>query len=119
MSREKERGATSHAPIPKPVGPYSACEHSATVTERMPEGHAHYASKRCADCGAFICWLPKLETIERRRLNAFKLVKLVMCDRLTSWERHFVRDASQRKRVSPKQQEIIDRLCATYLEEAA
>jgi hypothetical protein len=98
---------------------YDACSHSATVTERMPEGHNHYAAERCADCGAFLRWLPKPETVERRRLNAFRLENLAMCDRLTSWERHFVRDVSQRKRVSPKQQEIIDRLCAIYVKEAA
>jgi len=59
------------------------------------------------------------ENVERQKLNRFRLAKLAMCDRLTSWERHFVRDASQRKRVSPKQPEVIDRLCATHLEEAA
>jgi hypothetical protein len=98
---------------------YSACPHSATLTEQMPRGHLHQAAVRCAYCGRHLRWLPKPETIERRRLNGFKLATLAMCDRLTSWERHFVRDSSQRKRVSPKQQEIIDRLCATYRKEAA
>ena len=98
---------------------YHVCSHNATVTEQMPRGHIHHAREVCTHCGVFIRWLPKPETIERRRLNGFKLAKLAMCDRLTSWERHFVRDRSQRKRVSPKQQEIIDRLCATYLEETA
>jgi hypothetical protein len=119
MSPEKETGAISHAPIPKPGVQYAACVHSATVTKRMPEGHTHYAVRRCADCGAFLRWLPKPETIERRQLNAIKLAKLQMCHGLTAWDRHFVADVSQRKRVSPRQQQIIDRLCATYLEEAA
>jgi hypothetical protein len=96
---------------------YDACPHSATVTEQMPAGHLHHAARRCAYCGCHLRWLPKPETIERRRLNRFKLPKLAMSDRLSAWERNFVRDMSQRKRVSPKQQEIIDRLCATYVEE--
>jgi hypothetical protein len=30
-------------------------------------------------CDAFISWLPKPETIERRQLNAIKLAKLALC----------------------------------------
>lgn len=98
---------------------YSACPHSATVTERMPRGHLHHAARRCAYCGAHLSWLPKPQTIERRRLNGCRLARLAMCDGLTSWERNFVFDVSQRKNVSPRQQAIIDELVATYLKEAA
>jgi hypothetical protein len=44
---------------------YQQCSHSATVSERMPEGHTHHAREVCADCGAFIHWLPKPETLVR------------------------------------------------------
>ena len=98
---------------------YSSCLHPATVIQRMLSGSVHYAAVRCDDCAAFIRWLPKPETIERRRLNGFRLARLLMCDRLTSWERHFVGDVSQRKRVSPRQEEIIDRLRADYLKTEA
>jgi hypothetical protein len=64
--------------------------------------------------------LPKLETIVRRRLNAFKLAKLAMCGGLTAWERGFVESVSRHGgKLSPRQQEIIDRLCATHLEVVA
>jgi hypothetical protein len=59
----------------------------------------------------------KPQTLERRRLNAFRLAQLLMCD-LTRWELHFVADVAQRKRVSPKQQAIIDELVDRYLQEA-
>jgi hypothetical protein len=62
--------------------------------------------------------LPKPQTIERRRLNGCRLARLAVCD-LTSWERNFVTDVSQQKKVSRRQQAIIDELVATYLEEAA
>jgi hypothetical protein len=113
-----ETGAISHAPIPKLTTQYSVCAHSATVIERMPEGHIHYAAESCADCGKFIRWLPRPENLERQRLNGVRLAKLAKCDRLTSWERHFIRDVSPRKKLSPRQQAIVDDLAATYLEEA-
>jgi hypothetical protein len=48
------------------------------------------------------------------------LAKLVaMCERLTPWEAGFVRDVSQCRKFSPRQQQIIDRLASTYLKEAA
>jgi hypothetical protein len=98
---------------------YQHCKHTATVIPRMPEGHTHYVQLKCASCGLHIRWLPKPETIERRRLNGFKLAKLAMCDRLTSWEWHFVRDLQHRKKLSPRQQAVIDKLAVAYLEEAA
>ena len=119
MSPEKETGAISHAPIPKLGVQYAACVHSATVTKRMPEGHVHYAAECCTDCGRHLRWLLRPENVERQKLNGFRLAKLAVCDRLTSWERNFIRDVSQRKKLSPRQQAIVDDLAAAYLEEAA
>jgi hypothetical protein len=67
-------------------------------------------------------WPPKREgalggAIDRRTLNSFSLARLAMCDRLTPWERSFVRDVSQRRKLSPRQQEIVERLCREYLKE--
>src|SRR5207245_6546176 len=76
---------------------YFACSHSATFSELMPPGHPHHAAERCAACGAFIGWVPKPETVEKRRLSAFRLARLAMCDRLTSWERSLVRHAAARR----------------------
>ena len=81
----------------------------------MPSGNLHYAAERCADCGSHLRWLPRPETLVRQKLNGFKLARLATVDGLTTWERSFVRDVSQRRKLSPKQQQIIDRLCADYL----
>jgi hypothetical protein len=94
---------------------YHRCSHTSTVTLATPHGHAHYSAERCALCGAFLCWVPKPATIERQPFNAMRLARLAMCEALTNWERGFVASVSQRKKVSPKQQEIIDRLSVTYL----
>ena len=82
----------------------------------MPDGHTHHAREVCVACGAFTRWLPRPETVERRRLNGFRLAKLGMCPRLTKWEQHFVESVSWRQKLSPRQQEIVDRLVETYLE---
>jgi hypothetical protein len=92
------------------------CAHLSTVTEPLPEGSRHFAKLKCASCGAFLRFLPKPENVERWQANAFKLAKLQMRDGLTDWERSFVESlARQGTRFSPRQQEVFDRLCETYL----
>jgi hypothetical protein len=92
------------------------CAHSSTVTERLPEGGPHYANLRCAACAAFLKFLPKPANLERRKLNAFKLAKLQMCDGLSTWARGFIESlAKLGGKYSPKRQEVFDRLCVTYL----
>ena len=105
-------------PLSQWVRRQSICKHGATVTELMPGGHVHHAAVRCADCGRHLRWIPKPETVERQKLNGYKLARLGMLDGLSDWERGFVRDVSKRRKLSPKQQEIIDRLCADYLKTA-
>jgi hypothetical protein len=118
----KETGALLHAPKTETARQYTrphdaqGCTHANTRLERMPQGHVHYGRQVCAACGRSLRWLPKPETLERRSFNSFRLVKLAMCGGLSTWERNFVRDVSQRRKLSPKQSEIVDRLCATYLE---
>jgi hypothetical protein len=118
MSPEKETGAISHAPIPKPTVQYAACVDSATVIKRMPEGHTHYAVERCVDCGRHLRWMPRPENVERRRLNAIYLARLALCKTLNGWERNFLCHVSQRRKLSPRQQEIVDELAAKHPREA-
>jgi hypothetical protein len=63
--------------------------------------------------------LPKPETVEERRLNAFRLTKLAMCDALTPWQRNFVCEVLPLRKLSPRQQAIVNELAATYLMGAA
>jgi hypothetical protein len=119
-----ETGSLLHEPIPKLLSGQQyhlrraaqLCPRVATVTEKMPSGFVHFARVKCRSCGAFIKWLPRPQTIAHRQLNSFKLAKLAMCDRLNRWEQSFVENVSQRKTLSPRQQEIVDRLIAQYLQ---
>ena len=120
----KREGALQQAPIPRrdwtettsPDALLQACEHRATVTERLPDTHRHYARLTCAVCGRFLRWLLRPETIERQRLNAFRLAKLAMHPGLSDWERRFVGDVLKLAKLSPRQQALVERLCREYLE---
>jgi hypothetical protein len=92
------------------------CAHTETREERLPANHVHYARLSCANCGAFIGWAAKPANVERRTLNAYRLARLGMVEQLNPWERRFVQSVSQCRKVSPKQQQIIERLVEQYLE---
>ena len=127
MSPEKRDGApTYNAPLPNlnlprtssafHASPQAACKHQATVTQQEPPGTPHYSREVCLQCGAFLRWLPSPKTIERQKLNAFKLTKLSMHPDLNDWERDFLKSISAQKHLSPKQQAVLDKLVAKYLE---
>jgi hypothetical protein len=116
-SPPKKRAAVLEPPkAAEPAGEYFACTHSATRVEVMPDGHTHHAREVCVHCGAFTRWLPRPETAERRRLNGYRLARLGMCPSLNRWEANFVQSVSQCKKLSYRQQQNIDRLCAKYLD---
>jgi hypothetical protein len=95
-------------------GAQTWCEHGNTRIEQLADG-PHYAKEVCCDCGGVLRWLPKPATVTRNRLNGYRIARLAMCDRLTHWERNFIRGLPPRTKLSPRQQAIIDRLVETYL----
>lgn len=120
----KREGALLHAPIQSSNDPVSVtvhaprvncCDHAHLATRHLPPGSVHHARVVCAQCGAFIRWLPKPETIQRRRLNAIKLTKLALCGGLNTWQRNFIRDVSQLRCLSPRQQSKLDEIAAAHL----
>jgi hypothetical protein len=124
----KRNGPVRDGPIPKLFGlaqsnsgvaiSQHVCRHNTTRVEQMPPGSAHLAREVCATCGCWLRWLPKPQTIERRTLNAFRLARLGMCEGLSKWERSFVHHVSQQRKLSPRQQVLVARLCTQYLEGA-
>ena len=98
---------------------HQPCTHPVTRTERFPGGVPHYSHEVCAMCGRHVRWFPKSATIERRRLNALRLARLGMCSTLSPWERQFVRDVSQQRKLSPKQSALVERLAVQHLEAKA
>jgi len=93
------------------------CEHSETRIEQLANG-PHHAKEVCSDCGQVLRFVPKPATIERQHTNAFRLAKLAMSPVLTSWERGFVKSVSQHRKLSPRQQDCLDRIYAERMEGA-
>ena len=89
------------------------CRHNKTRVERMPQGHQHHAEEICVICGCFLRWVSRAELLERQKAT---LSRLLICPELLDWERALVRDASRGRRLTEKQQAIIDRLIAECLE---
>jgi hypothetical protein len=100
---------------PLVCGAQDECEHSDTRIEILAPPSVHFGKEICRNCDRVLRWIPKPTTIARQRFNAFRLIRLAMCEGLSPWERSFVRDVSQRRKFSPKQLAIINRLCAQYL----
>jgi hypothetical protein len=93
------------------------CAHTSTTTKLLPKESRHHARLECSDCGAFLKFVPRPENVEKRKLNRFRLAKLQMCSGLNPWEQDFVNSiASQDNKLSPRQQAMLDRICATHLE---
>ena len=94
------------------------CAHSVTKTELDPPGSEHYGRLRCADCHAFLRFVPKPKNVERRQLNGFRLAKLQMCPGLNSWERQFIDSLAKQgnNKLTPKQEAVLERLCLTHLD---
>lgn len=94
------------------------CSHSVTKTELDPPGSEHYGRLRCARCDAFLRFVPKPKSVERRQLNGLRLAKLQMCPGLNGWERQFVDSLAKvgNSKLTPKQQAVFDRLCLTHFD---
>ena len=93
------------------------CEHADTRVAIEPPGSLHFAREVCLNCDRVLRWLPKPRTIERRRLHAFTLTKLAMNNLLSPWERSFVQSLLGHRKLSPKQEAILERLAKQYLGE--
>jgi hypothetical protein len=91
------------------------CEHADTRIAIEPPGSVHFGREICMNCDRTLRFLPKPQTLVRKRLNRFRIAQFAMCDSLNSWERGFISSVSQQRKISPKQLAILERLAATYL----
>jgi hypothetical protein len=96
------------------------CNHLQTVTvilPRNPDGKGHYADQRCAACGVHLRFLPKPETVARRKRIGLQIEKLLAVDRvLEPWESNFVNRLALRKdsNTAPREEDVLNDLHAKY-----
>lgn len=96
------------------VASKSNCDHRHTRTTLTPELQ-HYAREDCALCGKFLRWLKKPETVEREKENAKKITQLRDVRGMCEWEKGFMLNLDkQGTRLSPRQQEWLDKIWVKY-----
>jgi hypothetical protein len=88
------------------------CAHSHRAELKERPSSIHYAREICSDCGRFLRWVPNPKTLLQRERNAQILTALSKRVDLDEWTREFVRSVSQLKSLSPKQQQILNKLDA-------
>jgi hypothetical protein len=97
---------------------HHVCRESPSFVQYMGSEHQHYAKCVYALCGRFIRWLPRRESVERRKLSVAMLRKLLATESLTKWEQGFVESLSaslsRRKKFSPRQEEVLGQLYRRY-----
>lgn len=86
------------------------CNFERFTTVLMPEGHKHFAALRCGSCDGFHKWLEAPHTKEKREKRRVKISDLLKSTALSSWERGFLESVQGRKKLSPKQLEVLDRI---------
>ena len=85
------------------------CTHQKTTFIPTPET-IHHGKTVCADCGAYIRFEKKPETVEREKRNAERIKQLQSIPTLSEWEKGFVESVSKQRKLSPKQQEFLDKI---------
>lgn len=79
---------------------------------KMPDGCIHHSAIRCGDCDAFLRWGEKPEK-QRARDERKQLIKAWLSNpraSLNDWERGFLSSIASAKRISPRQQDWLDRI---------
>ena len=93
---------------------FGECTHDRVYTLPADKG-PHYAKKVCAECGKFLGWVPKPETLERKERNAKIVTELSKVDALPPLERNFIRSLATQRNISPKQETILLELRDLFL----
>lgn len=87
------------------------CDHQNRRVKVLTEG-PHYAREDCLDCGRFIRWCKKPETIAREARTIEMLSALKHNNSLSHWEHNFVISLIEQgvKKLSPKQLVLLEEI---------
>lgn len=87
-----------------------SCDSTRINLVLMLKEAAHHAAIRCGQCDRFLGWQPKLENQEKRQQQQTTIAALLKSPtKLSQWEREFLQGLKAKK-LSPKQQEILNRI---------
>ena len=92
---------------------WKCCEKSdgSTISVEMPEGFKHHSKAVCAYCNHFVRWLPNPQLILEQQQNQAKILELKEHnDDLCSFDRIFLNEMDNRKKLSSKQKSYLDKI---------
>ena len=92
---------------------FRECPHTQTTITPEKRG-PHHAREVCTKCKKFIRWVPSPETVQQRAENERLLSALSKRDDLAEYDRHFIRDITRIKNLSPKQQKYLNLMGKRY-----
>lgn len=99
-------------PDPNPNFSISKCKYadclSTNLVERLRPDTPHYAEIICCECGRHQKWLGNLEKQQQQRERIERL--WFLRNRLNDWDKGFLDNIRQAKKLSPKQQAQLDRI---------
>lgn len=77
---------------------------------QMPKSCVHHAARRCGICDSFLGWQPKPENTSKRSQQQELISQLLESTRLSDWEHEFLQGLNGKRKLSPKQQEVLARI---------
>jgi hypothetical protein len=86
------------------------CSHVKTVDIRMPEDCKHYSKIICADCNKFLTWGKNPRLTQDHEQRKHKIDILLDDGIINTWERHFLESIKDKRIITPKQNEILERI---------
>jgi hypothetical protein len=91
-------------------GAQGECSHDETHIAIEPPGSVHFAREVCRNCDRLLRWVPRPENVERRRVSAYRIAKMLMAPGLTKWETQFLSSVARQQKFSPRQAAVLERI---------
>ncbi len=90
------------------ISPCSICGCTQINVVEMPD-RCHFGAIRCNQCDHFVKWQSKPENLDVQKRRQTTIAALLKSPKLSQWEREFLQGLKAKK-LSPKQQEILNRI---------
>lgn len=86
---------------------------SSKFKEIVVDSGVHYSKIHCLDCDRFIRWGKNPQTIQRERDRQVLVDRLLSRDDLNDWQRGFLTSIRSQHKLTPKQQQALDKLASS------
>lgn len=87
------------------------CNSTSTLKCVLPHGSAHYGQIVCRQCGQWLRWMPDPDITREFDIRKLIIKEALKCDRVTSWERFFLKSIEDRRFLTSKQEGKYRQIC--------